>query len=270
MVVVSILAMTLTSQAQDASKAAIRANGAAISSDQVQLWAKAFMEANPGSQITVTGSSAGKGFASFLDRNTDIVIASRVISADEQQRAVAQGMQLGERLIGNSGIAVITTPKNPVPDLSMTQLRKIFSGEYTNWREVGGPDAAIRCLTKRVPESGAALFFQEKVLDKQPYGATTTVAESWGTIIKVCSTATDFPIGIAPVIPALAASDKIKILGVKTDEQASSVKPSDETLKNKTYPIILVFRFYWDEKTASDQARKFVEFCASKGHPSQD
>lgn len=261
---------TMTSLAQDAPKAVIRVNGASISSDQVQIWAKAFMEANPGSQITVTGSSAGKGFASFLDRNTDIVIASRVISADEQQRAVAQGMQLGERLIGNSGIAVVTTAKNPVSDLSMTQLRKIFSGEYTNWKEAGGPDAPIRCFTRRVPESGAALFFQEKVLDKQPYGATTTVAESWGTIIKVCSTATDFPIGIAPVIPALAAASSIKIVGVKGDDHASGVKPSDETLKNKTYPIFLTFRYYWDEKTVSDQAKKFVEFCASKGSPSQE
>lgn len=53
-------------------------------------------------------------------------------------------------------------------------------------------------------------------------------------------------------------------------DQSSGVKPSDETLKNKTYPIILPFRFYWDEKAVSDQAKKFVDFCASKGHPSQE
>ena len=166
----------------------------------------------------MTGRSTENGFDSFLERIVDIVIASRVICADEQRKS--------------------------------------------RWAH---PMFRWTC-----PELGAALFFKGKVLDKQPYGATTTVAESWGTIIKVCSTATDLPIGIAPVISALAASDKIKIVGVKGDDQSSGVRPSDETLKNKTYPIVLPFRFYWDEKTVSDQAKKFVEFCASKGLPSQE
>ena len=258
-----------TSFAQDTSRVAVRVNGAAISSDQVELWAKSFMEANPASRIVVTGSSAGKGFESFLDKNAEIVIASRPISPQEEKKAVEQGMQLGERLIGYSGIAVITSPKNSVSELTMTQLRKIFLGEYTNWKDVGGQDAPIRCFTRRVPESGAALFFQEKVLEKQPYGPTTTVAENWGTIIKVCAVANDLPIGIASVIPTLAAADKIRLLGVKEDAHSSAVKPSEETLKNKAYPIILPFRYYWDEKTVSNQAKQFIDFCASKGLPSQ-
>jgi phosphate transport system substrate-binding protein len=269
-----ILAMMLGMSAtsitwgQETAQMAIRVNGAAISSDQVQLWANSFMESNPGTRIVVTGSSAGKGFASFLSKNSEIVIASRVISEDEQKRAAAENIELGERLVGYSGIAVITTPKNPVSELTMAQLRKIFSGVCVNWKEVGGPDAPIRCFTRRVPESGAALFFQEKVLDKQPYGPNTTIAESWSTIIKVCSSATDLPIGIASVIPALAASDKIKIVGIKEDPQSTAVNPSDETLKTKTYPIILPFRFYWDAKTATPQLKKFVEFCTATGLPS--
>jgi phosphate transport system substrate-binding protein len=261
---------TLASFAQDTSRIAIRVNGAATSSDQVELWAKSFMEANPAARIVVIGSSAGKGFEAFLDKNADIVIATRPISPKEEKKAVEQGMQLGERLIGYSGLAVTTSPKNSVSDLTMTQLRKIFSGEYTNWKEVGGPDSPIRCFTRRVPESGAALFFQEKVLEKQPYGPTTTVADSWGTIIKVCASANDLPVGIAPIIPAAAAADKIRVLGVKEDEHSSPVKPSEETLKNKSYPIFLAFRFYWDEKTVSNQAKQFIDFCASKGLPSKN
>ena len=234
---------TLASFAQDTSRIAIRVNGAATSSDQVELWAKSFMEANPAARIVVIGSSAGKGFEAFLDKNADIVIATRPISPQEEKKAVEQGMQLGERLIGYSGLAVITSPKNSVSELTMTQLRKIFSGEYTNWKEVGGPDSPIRCFTRRVPESGAAMFFQEKVLEKQPYGPTTTMADSWGTIIKVCASANDLPVGIAPIIPALAAAEKIRVLAVKEDAHSSPVKPSDETLKNKSYPIFLAFRY---------------------------
>jgi phosphate transport system substrate-binding protein len=265
-----ILGISTTSIAlgQETAQMAIRANGAAISSDQVQLWANSFMQGNPATRIVVTGSSAGKGFASFFAKNSELVIASRVISADEQKKAAAENVELGERVVGYSGIAVITSPKNPVSELTMAQLRKIFSGDCVNWKEVGGPEAPIRCFTRRVPESGAALFFQEKVLDKQPYGPNTTIAESWSTIIKVCSAATDLPIGIAAVIPALAASGKIKILGIKEDPHSNAVQPSDETLKNKTYPIILPFRFYWDAKAATPQLKAFVEFCAAAGLPS--
>jgi phosphate transport system substrate-binding protein len=262
--------MSLASFAQDTSRIAIRVNGAATSSDQVELWARSFMDANPTSRIVVTGSSAGKGFESFLSKNADIVIATRPISPQEEKKAMDQGMRLGERPIGYSGLAVITSAKNPVSELTMTQLRKIFSGEYTSWKEVGGPDSPVRCFTRRVPESGAALFFQDKVLEKQPYGSTTTMADSWTTIIKVCATANDLPIGIAPVIPALAAADKIRVLGVKEDANSSVVKPSEETVKNKSYPIFLAFRFYWDENAVSTQSKQFIEFCASKGLPSQN
>ena len=265
-----LAALTSTSFAQDTSRIAIRVNGAATSSDQVELWAKLFMEANPASRIVVIGSSAGKGFETFLDKHADIVIATRPISPQEEKKAVEQGIQPGERLVGYSGLAIITSPKSSVSELTMTQLKKIFSGEYANWKEVGGPDSPIRCFTRRLPESGAALFFQEKVLEKQPYGSTTTMADSWGTIIKACTTANDLPIGIAPVIPALAAGDKIRILGIKEDASTSAVKPSDETLKNNAYPIFLAFRLYWDEKTVSNQAKQFIDFCASKGLPSKD
>ncbi len=269
LVIAFAMAMTSASIGQDASKRAIRVNGAGVSSAQVDLWAKSFMAANPGVNVLVTGSSAGKGFESLFERNAEIALASRVISQEEEKKAASLGIQLGDQLIGYSGVAVITNPNNTVSELTLAQLRKIFTSEYTNWKQVGGPDAPIRCLTRRVPESGAAVFFQEKVLDKQPYGPTTTMAETWGTIIKVCSTGKDLPIGIVPVNQALSASGMIKNLKVKEDENSPGVAASDETLRDKTYPIILPFRFYWDEKTASDQLKNFIEFCASKGLTSE-
>ena len=66
----------------------------------------------------------GKVFQAFLDKNADIVIATRPISPKEEKKAVEQGMQLGERLIGYSGLAVTTSPKNSVSDLTMTQLER--------------------------------------------------------------------------------------------------------------------------------------------------
>ena len=184
--------------AQDTTKKALRVNGAAMASDQVLMWAEEFMQANPDIRIVVTGSSAGKGFDDLFEGNADLAMASRIISPDEQKKAAAKGLKLENKLIGYSGMAVMTSPKNPINELTLDQLRRIFTGEYTNWKQAGGPDVPIRPLTRRIPESGGAVFFMQEVLHNQPYGAATVMADSWTAIVKVCTTANDLPIGIGP------------------------------------------------------------------------
>jgi phosphate transport system substrate-binding protein len=250
------------SHAQDTTNKALRVNGAVMGSHEVQMWAEAFMQANPDVRIVVTGSSAGKGFDDLLEGNADVAMASRVISPDEQKKAAAKGLKLENKLIGYSGMAVMTSSKNPIGELTLDQLRRIFTGEYTNWKQVGGPDAPIRSLTRRIPESGGAVFFMQEVLHNQPYGATTVMADSWTAIVKVCTTASDLPIGIGP---ALGDKGAIKVLSIKQDENTPAVVPSTETLKEKSYPIINPIRLYWNGQTQDDRIKKFVDFCASKG-----
>ena len=248
--------------AQDTSKKALRVNGAAMGSDQTQKWADSFMQANPGANVLVIGSSAGKGFEALFEGHADIALASRIISAEEQNKAVAKGMKLEDRLIGYSGMAIMTSLRNPINELTLEQLRKIFTGEYTNWKQLGGPDVKIRTMTRRIPESGGAVFFMEEVLHKQPYGATTVFAENWQSIVHVCTVADDLPIGIGP---ALKAKGSIKVLGVKLDDNSPPVKPSEDTLKDKSYPIINPIRMYWDSKSEDDRIKRFVEYCAKEG-----
>ncbi|MGO9566418.1 MAG: substrate-binding domain-containing protein [Desulfomonilaceae bacterium] len=259
----ALAAMTVPAPyAQDANKRALRVNGAAMSSDQVQIWAEAFMQLNQDIRVIVTGSSAGKGLDDLFEGNADVAMASRVISPDEQKKAAAKGLKLDNKLIGYSGMAVMTSPKNPINELTLDQLRRVFTGEYTNWKQAGGPDAPIRSLTRRIPESGGAVFFKQEVLHNEPYGPSTVVADSWTSIVKVCATANDLPIGIGP---ALGAKGGIKVLGIKQDENAAAVVPSTETLKEKSYPIINPIRFYWDSQSQDERIKKFVDFCASKG-----
>jgi phosphate transport system substrate-binding protein len=248
--------------AQDASKKTLRVNGAGMAASQVQKWAESFMQANPDTNILVVGSSAGAGFQALLSKSADLAMASRPISEEEQKKAAAKGIKFADKLIGHAGVSLITHPKNPIDELTPEQLKKIFSGEYTNWKQVGGPDAPIRTLTRRVPESGGAVFFQEFVLDKQPYGPNTVMTESWSTIQKACASASDLPIGITP---ANGVDKAIKVLAIKKDETSPGIKPSPETLRNRTYPIILSFRFYWDSQSQDDTLKRFVEYCAQQG-----
>jgi phosphate transport system substrate-binding protein len=248
--------------AQDTSQKPIRVNGAGMAATQVQKWAESFMQANPGPNILVIGSSAGAGFQALFNKSAELALASRLISADEQKQANDKGIKLAEKLIGHAGVALITHTKNPIDELTLDQLKKVFLGEYTNWKQLGGPDAPIRTLTRRVPESGGAVFFQEFVLSKQPYGTGTVMTQSWAAIQKACLAGTDLPIGLAP---ADSIANGSKVLAIKKDETSLGVKPSLETLKNRTYPIILPFRFYWDSQSHDDRLERFVEYCAQQG-----
>jgi phosphate transport system substrate-binding protein len=260
--VLCVMALTSGANAEEAKKA-IRINGAGMASDQVQLWAQEFTAANPDTPFVVTGSSAGKGFEALFEKNADVALASRIINAEEQKKATAKGLKLDTRLIGYAGLAVVTTARNAVSALTKEQLQKVFTAEYTNWSQVGGPDEPIRCLTRRIPESGGAMFFLETVLHKQPYGKTTVFTESWTGIMKVCSVAKDLPIGIGPRL--VANNSAVKVIGIKADDSAPAILPTDETMKNKTYPIIVPIRLYWDAQTQDDRILKFVDFCEQKG-----
>jgi phosphate transport system substrate-binding protein len=239
--------------AQDASKKPLRVNGAGMAATQVQKWAESFMQANPDANILVVGSSAGAGFQALFNQSAELALASRLISAKEQKQANDKGIKLAEKLIGHAGVALITHTKNPIDELTLDQVKKVFLGEYTNWKQLGGPDAAIRALTRRVPESGGAVFFQRLVLNKQPYGPGTVMTQSWGAIQKACLAGTDLPIGLAP---SDTVAEGIKVLAIKKDETSPGVKPSPETLKNRTYPIILAVRFYWDSQSQDDRLKR--------------
>ncbi len=259
------IAMTCESVfAQQDTKKALRVNGAIVGVGLVNLWAKEFMAFNPGIDVLVVGSSAGKGFEDLIDGNADLALASRSISVEEQAKAAAKGMQLSSRQIGHAGVAVITSRNNPINELTMEQVRKIFAAEYTNWKEAGGPDVQIRCFTRRVPMSGGAVFFREKVLHNQPYGRTTTFVEDWATIPEVCATAKDLPIGI---VPAFMAKNNFKILALKQDEAHQGLLPSEESLQDLSYPIANPIQFYWDKRSEDDRILRFVAFCAGKGLP---
>ena len=257
-----VLALVSLPNAQETGKRVLRVNGAGMASDQVNLWAQRFMETNADASVMVIGSSAGRGFQSLVDGNAEIAMMSRDISADERSKANDKGLQLIERPIGQAAVALITSPRNPVAELTLEQVKKLYAGEYDNWKQVGGPDEPVRCVSRRVPESGGAVFFQSKVLDKDPFGPKTMFTETWEAIIKVCSTAQDLPIGIIPHTRNLSG---VKVLGIKRDDASAAVTPTEDNVKSELYPIILSFKFAWNDKSKDPTIQKFADFCESRG-----
>lgn len=109
---------------------------------------------------------SGAGIRMLLDGKLDFTQSSRPLTDAEQAEAKKQGLTIEQRQVGMDGVAVVVNPELEVPGLTVEQLQKIYLGEITNWKEVGGKDLPIVPLSQS-PENADTLLFSDKPADKQ-------------------------------------------------------------------------------------------------------
>ena len=208
---------------------------------------EAFMEANSGVNFTYNPTGSGSGITAVSEGRCDIGLSSRALKDSE----VASG--LVGTVLAYDGIAVIVNPANTVEDLDIETIAKIYTGEITNWSEVGGADAEI-VLVGREAGSGTRSGFEEltETVDKCKYRQELT---STGDIITAVAQNPD-AIGYASLA---SVKDSVKALKV------AGVTPSEETVKDGTYliqrPFVLVTK---EGVELSPVAQAFFDY-ATKG-----
>ena len=208
---------------------------------------EAFMEANSGVNFTYNPTGSGSGITAVSEGRCDIGLSSRALKDSE----VASG--LVGTVLAYDGIAVIVNPANTVEDLDIETIAKIYTGEITNWSEVGGADAEI-VLVGREAGSGTRSGFEEltETVDKCQYRQELT---STGDVITAVSQNPD-AIGYASLA---SVKDSVKALKV------AGVTPSEETVKDGTYLIQRPFVLVTKEGVAlSPVAQAFFDY-ATKG-----
>ena len=140
--------------------------------------AQEFMAQNQGIDIAVQGGGSGAGIKAAGDGTADIGMSSRELKAEEQG--------LYETVIARDGIAIVVNEENSVDNLSFEQLQKIYTGEYTNWIQVGGPDLKI-VVVNREAGSGTRGAFEEIVLGKLQNTNQSLVQASTGAVQQTVS-----------------------------------------------------------------------------------
>lgn len=223
-------------------------------------WAETFMKQNPDMEVSVTGGGSGTGIAALLNGTTDICAASRKIKNNELQLALQKNIHPHEIAVAKDGIAVVVHPDNPVKELTLQQLSKIFTDQSLRWSDVGGSDEEILVLS-RESSSGTYVFFQEMVLKKQDYMQDAKLMPATSAIIQSVST-DKLAIGYVGLGYALAARDKVKIVAVKADDNSTAVMPSDQTVKTGQYPIARPLFLYLNGEPQG-AVKKFMDFCLS-------
>jgi phosphate transport system substrate-binding protein len=246
-------------------KIAIRADGGTLLAEPVDDYAKLFAERSKDCSVTVHGSSTGIGFERLIRGEADLAMMTRAITEAEERTAREKGIKLSNRMFGYIALAVITNNKNPISELTIDQLRQIFTGERHNWVEMGGPNEPIRVLTRPVPATGSGVLFQEKILGGRPYADGHQVMTSWQSMFKVCSRS--LAIGYMPTTSAYFANmekEGVKIIRLKKDEKSLAISLEAGIAKETTYPVAVPFYFYWDSNRQSSCLMDFVEFVATK------
>ena len=121
----------------DAAGGTVSTDGSTSMEKVIGSLAEAFEAANEGTTVTYNPTGSGSGITAVSEGRCDIGLSSRSLKEEEK----SQGLQ--ETVLAYDGIAIIVNPENPVTDLSLDQIAKIYTGEITNWKEVGGNDAEI-------------------------------------------------------------------------------------------------------------------------------
>jgi len=226
----------------------------------VSSWAEAYMNKWADLEISVTGGGSGTGIAALINGTTDICAASRNMKSKEIKLAEEKGTVPMEHAVAMDGIALVVNPENPVSSLSIEQLGKIYTGAYTNWNQVGGPDEPIGVLS-RESSSGTYVFFQEHVLKKKDYTPSARLMPATSAIIQSVSADT-WSIGYVGLGYAAEAGDKVKVLAIYKTDPGAAIMPSVETVLDGSYSIARGLYLY-TKGTPEGTIKKFLAFCLS-------
>lgn len=186
--------------------------------------ARIFMENNPGSQVYVSGGGSSHGIKSVAEDVIDIGDASRDLKDSEKE----QYTDLVTHAIAKDGVAIIVHPSNPINDLTITQLQGIYTGEITNWKDIGGKDIEIMVVS-REGGSGTRDCFEQAVLKPIEKDVTkyAIIQDSNG---KVRTTIAGSEQGIGFISLGYVNSD---VKAVKLD----GTEPTIENIRSNDYAI---------------------------------
>ena len=229
---------------------------------------KGFAKDHPQCLINVTKDSlVNEGMQDLINSKAEIAMASRKATPQEMEAAKAKGVQLVEHLIGYGGIVIITDAGNSVGELSVDQVRRIFTGELANWKSVGGKDQPIAVFSVGEKHPGTVCFMEQDILGGAQICKEAKALPDFPTIMQ---TVAETPGSVAftrirdPFESQVGHSVKIKALKIKKDELSPPVNPSRSTVKDGSYPLKRPYYLY-TTGAASKEVQSLVEFIASKG-----
>lgn len=222
-----------------------------------QRWAEKFMADHKEVGLQVTGGGSGTGISALINGTTDICMASRPMKdAEKQQLLIKYKVPVSETVVARDGITIYVNSANPVKELTMEQIKKIYLGEIKNWKEVGGSDAPI-ITYGRENSSGTYSFFKEHVLGNKDFANNVQSLPGTSAVVNaVKKDANGIGYGGA------GYAKDIKECGVKKDAASAALLPVKENIDNNSYPLSRNLYLY-TSKAPEGKTKELIDWILS-------
>jgi phosphate transport system substrate-binding protein len=239
----TILLLILLNAGCQRSRAGITVAGSTSVEPFAELLAEEYMSRHPESHIYVQGGGSTAGIEAAMSRTANIGMSSRNLIDDEKNLLAVT--------IAKDAIAIIVHPTNPIKNLSLHQIRNVFSGTMKNWKELGGPNHPIDVVT-REEGSGTRESFQKFVMGKEDISLGALVQDSNGAVRQVI--ASD-PSAIGYMSLGLV-NDQVRAVKI------SGVEPNLNNVHNGKYTLVRPFLFVFSGEPMGE-AKSFLDFVLS-------
>ena len=216
-----------------------------------QATAEIFMDQNSGINISVRGGGSSVGIASIISGTVDIGNASRHIKTKEITQAREQGVNPNEIVVANDGIAIVLHKDNPIKNMTVQQIKDIYTGKISNWKDLGGPSRPIVIISRDV-SSGTFEVFNELVLSGSKAVDSALMLASNNAVVSTIA-GTPGAIGYAGLG---YVNETVKAVTV------DNVMPSKQTIQNKTYPIARTLHMYTNG-APKGIVKQYIDFVLS-------
>ncbi len=239
-----LAAITLTSCGSTTEKT-VSTDGSTSMEKVIGYLSEAYMAEQSDVKVTYNPTGSGSGVQAVQEGRCDIGLSSRSLKDEEKT-------DLNETIVAVDGIAVIVNPENSVTDITIDEIAKIYTGEITNWNELGGSDAPIVCIGREAA-SGTRDGFESVTgtADNCKYAQELT---STGDVVQTVSSNSN-AIGYASLA---SVNDSVTAVSVE------GVVPTNDTILNGSYKVQRDFILVTPKnKKLSDEAQKFYDFCMS-------
>ncbi|MGN0612788.1 MAG: phosphate ABC transporter substrate-binding protein [Porcipelethomonas sp.] len=229
----------------EATEKTVSTDGSTSMEKVIGYLSEAYMSDHTDVKVTYNPTGSGSGIQAVSEGRCDIGLASRNLKDEEKEN-------LNETVVAIDGIAVIVNPNNPVADLSVDQIAQIYTGEVSNWQEVGGDDAPIVCIGREAA-SGTRDGF-ESITGTEDLCKYAQELTSTGDVVQTVSSNPN-AVGYASLA---SVNDTVKTISVE------GVIPTDDTILSGEYKIqrnfVLVTK---KDEELEGSAKDFFDFCMS-------
>ena len=215
-----------------------------------QAAAEAYMDNNPDADITVRGGGSGTGIAALIDGATDIADASRPMKDKEIKTAREKGINPVAHIVARDGIAVVVHPDNPINEISIQDIKAIYTCEISRWDKIGGKGSIV--VVSRDAASGTFEAFNELALNN---AKLTDAALMLASNLEIARTVAQTP-GAIGYIGLGYLSDDVKALKVE------GILPSEATVNDGSYPLARPL-FMYTNGNPKGLAKGFIDFIMS-------